>query len=63
MLDSGNNVYVLDGDGPDTDYFNVGAGLVFLLTNGWMPFVDYQVMLGVDDIEQWRITAGLRKEL
>lgn len=63
LLDAGENVYALEGDDPDRDYFNVGAGLVFLLPNGWMPFVDYQTTLGLDDFEQWRVTAGLRREL
>jgi outer membrane autotransporter protein len=63
LLDGGANVYALEGDDPDEDYFNIGAGVVLVLPNGWMPFLDYQTTLGYDDLDQWRVTAGLRREL
>jgi outer membrane autotransporter protein len=63
LLDAGNNVLVLEGEDPDSDYFTVGAGVVFVLPNGWMPYLDYQTTLGLDDFEQWQISAGLRREL
>jgi outer membrane lipase/esterase len=63
LFDTAANVFALEGDDPDRDYFTAGAGLVFLLPNGWMPFIDYQATLGYEDLDEWRITAGLRREL
>ena len=51
------------GDDPDRDYFNVGLGLAAVFPNGWITFVDFQVLLGYRDRDGYRLTAGLRKEL
>lgn len=49
-------------DAPDRDYVNAGAGVLFVLPNGWMPFVDYEGLLGYSDFDRHRVTAGLRVE-
>lgn len=63
VLDTGNSVLSLQDDDPDEDYYNVGIGVSFVLPGGWLPFVDYQAILGYDDFGQSRLTAGLRREL
>jgi outer membrane autotransporter protein len=54
--------FPVTSDAPDRNYFNVGTGLVFVLPNGVMPFVDYEVLLGYRNFDRHRVTAGLRLE-
>lgn len=61
-LDAAQTFYGLEGNNPDDDYFNVGLGLVGILPNGWVPFIDGEIQLGYDDYDRYRLTGGLRKE-
>ncbi len=47
-------------DPPDRDYFNAGAGVVFVLPGGFSPFVNYRALLGYKDQSSHTVTAGLR---
>jgi outer membrane autotransporter protein len=47
-------------DPPDRDYFNAGAGIVFVLPGGFTPFVNYRTLLGYKDQSSHTVTAGLR---
>jgi len=49
-------------DSPDRNFFNVGASLLFILPNGWMPFIDVEALLSYEDLDRQRYTAGLRVE-
>ena len=62
-LDTSGNLYALKGDDPDRDYALVAAGVSMVLPNGWLPFIEYEMTLGYDDLDAWRITGGLRHEL
>ena len=63
VLDAAGNQFRVASDSPDRNYFNAGAGLLFVLPNGWMPFVDYEGLIGYSDFKRHRVTAGLRVEL
>ena len=63
LLDSGNTQYLLSAQERESDTLNVGVGMLVILPNGWMPFVDYQILLGNSQRDSYRITAGLRKEI
>jgi outer membrane lipase/esterase len=56
------NFLAVTTDDPDRNYFNLGASLLFVLPNGWMPFVDVETLLGYSDLDRQRYTAGLRVE-
>lgn len=62
LLDPASNAFRVRNDPPDRNSFNVGAGLLFVLPNGWMPYVDYEGLLGYSDTSRHRVTAGLRVE-
>lgn len=62
LLDPARNTFRVRNDAPDRNSFNVGAGLLFVLPNGWMPYVDYEGLLGYSDASRHRVTAGLRVE-
>lgn len=62
-LDQNGNVLALEGDRRDRDFFEAGIGVVMLLPNGWMPFLEYQVTLGAEDLDAHRVAVGLRVEL
>ena len=61
-LDGNANEFELTGEDSD-DYFNVAVGVAAIFPNGWISFLDVEGLVGARDREQYRITAGLRKEL
>jgi outer membrane autotransporter protein len=62
VQDAGGNVFRLSGDDPDRDYMNASAGLVLILADGWIPFVDYEALIGHSFLDRHRVTLGVRKE-
>ena len=50
-------------DSPDRNYFNIGAGIVMVLPNGFSPFVNYRALVGYQDRSRYGVAAGLRIEL
>jgi outer membrane autotransporter protein len=62
VLDASQNRFNLEGDDPDRDYFNVGAGISAIFAHGMMAFVNYEGLVGYDDLSRHRVTAGLRME-
>lgn len=61
-LDASQTQFKSTGDDPDRNYFNLGAGLLLVLPNGWMPFVDFESLVGYEDLRRYKLTAGLRVE-
>lgn len=62
LLDPARSAFRVSNDPPDRNSFNVGAGLLLVLPNGWMPYVDYEGLIGYRDASRHRVTAGLRVE-
>ncbi len=50
-------------DVPVRDYFNMGTGLMMVLPNGWQPFVNFRVMVGNQQFNNYAGTFGLRVDL
>jgi len=50
-------------DKPDRDYFNVGAGVVFVLPDGISPFLNYTAEVANRFEEVHTVTAGVRLEM
>jgi uncharacterized protein with beta-barrel porin domain len=50
-------------DPPDRDYFNLGAGLVFVLPDGISPFLNYSAEVANRFQEVHTVSAGVRFEL
>jgi len=57
-----NATFATSSDAPDRNYYNLGVGLLMILPNGWMPFLDAEMLLGYKDFDRQRYTAGLRAE-
>lgn len=55
--------FTFQNDGPDRDWFNLGAGLVAVLPNGYQPFVNFRAMVGNSQFTNYVWTFGLRIEL
>jgi uncharacterized protein with beta-barrel porin domain len=53
-------VAVISSDDPDRDYFNVAAGVVAALTGGTTVALEYETVLGLEDITNHIIRARLR---
>ena len=49
-------------DDPDRDFFNVAAGVVAAFRQGISAFVQYETILGLDDITVHHVALGLRAE-
>ena len=62
VLDPAGNDFPVRGDSPDRNYANLGASLLLVLPNGWMPFVDYEALVGHSFYDRHRLTFGLRAE-
>lgn len=56
------NTIVIPTDDPDSDFFNLGAGLSAVLPGGFQCFLDYATILGYEDLTLHRVVAGLRWE-
>ena len=52
----------LTTDKPDRNYVNLGAGVLFILPNGWMPFIDVEMLVSYEQLQRQRYTGGLRVE-
>lgn len=61
-LDAAQTLYPLKGNDRDSDYFSIALGIAGVLPNGWIPYLDGETLLGYDDVERFRVNAGLRKE-
>jgi len=61
-LDPGGNVFTVANDRPDRNAFNLGAGLLFVLPNGFAPFIDYEGRVGYRDASRHRVSAGFRAQ-
>lgn len=46
----------------DASAINAGFGVAAILPNGWMPFLEYTILLGNDALDRQRATIGLRVE-
>lgn len=62
VLDSSNTLYTMTGGSGDKDSINAGFSVSAVLKNGWMPFLDYAILLGNDGLDRQRATLGVRIE-
>ena len=61
--DVGGNAFRLPTDRPDRDFFRLGLGLTATLARGRGLYLLYETDLARDDLDLYRVTAGLRLEL
>ena len=59
----GTSIFTLVTDEPDEDYFRLSGGLSSVSANGLQLFAALDTLVGLDDISQFIVTAGIRKEL
>ena len=58
--DSSNTTIVLLTDGPDRNFFNVGAGLTAAFNDNASGFVRYQGLFGYQDLDVHAVEIGIR---
>ena len=63
VFDTAGTVFSMTGDDADEDYGVVGAGIVWVLQNGWIPFLEAEMLVGYDDLDRYAVSAGIRREL
>jgi outer membrane autotransporter protein len=60
--DPGATTFRLPTDTVDQNYFNLGVGVSALFSRGSAAFLNYQTVLGYDDLEHHSVNAGVRFE-
>ncbi len=55
-------VYQSNSGSPDRNFFNLSAGLSADLKYGFQTFVNYETILGLNNIETHKFSAGIRME-
>jgi outer membrane autotransporter protein len=55
--------FAFQNEVPVRNYFNLGAGLVAILANGWQPFINFRAMVGNNQFNNYAGTFGLRIEM
>jgi outer membrane autotransporter protein len=55
--------FTFQNEVPVRNYFNLGTGVVAVLSNGWQPFVQFRAMVGNNQFNNYAGTLGLRVEL
>ena len=64
---SGDGTLVLStstaGDDPDRTYGVAAFGIAAITPGGWMPYLNFDALVGADDLDRYRVSLGLRREL
>lgn len=61
--DPASRIFRLESERPDTDFFNVAAGLTATLQRGWAAYVQYDTDLEREDLDLFTLSAGFRLQL
>nr|MDQ2695061.1 autotransporter outer membrane beta-barrel domain-containing protein [Pseudomonadota bacterium] len=56
------NLLVARSESPDRDYATLGLGVAGVFRGGVQAFVDYAAVLGLEDVTDHAVTAGVRVE-
>lgn len=56
------NDILISTDEPDRDYFDLGLGISAVFPGGMQAFLNYQTLLGMDDISSHLLAGGVRFE-
>jgi len=54
--------FSFNNDKPDRDFFNFSVGTILILPNGIQPFVNFRIMAGNDQFDNYGGTFGVRIE-
>ncbi|NJN50508.1 MAG: autotransporter outer membrane beta-barrel domain-containing protein [Gammaproteobacteria bacterium] len=63
VLDPTQTTFATVNDQPDEDYGAAAVGVVFVFANGWMPYLEAEMLFGYKDLDRYAFTAGIRREL
>jgi outer membrane autotransporter protein len=55
--------FSVDPNSTDRDYGSAGVGASLTLQGGWSGYVDYDALVGFDDLDSHTATIGFRKDL
>ena len=61
--DTSNTTFFLPTDEPDRNFVNLSVGASAVFAGGRSAFIQYQTLLGYEDLESHAIGVGLRLEL
>lgn len=63
LLDAQRSTFTFAGDEPDRTYGVAALGITAILPGGWMPYLNVDALVGTDDLDRYRVSLGLRREL
>lgn len=63
LLDAQRSTFALAGDETQESYGVAGLGIAAILPGGWMPYLSVDSIVGSSDLDRYRVSLGLRREL
>lgn len=63
LLDAQRSTFTFAGDEVEESYGVAALGIAFILPGGWMPYVSVDSIVGSSELDRYRVSLGLRREL
>ena len=63
LLDAQRSTFAFAGDEAEESYGVAAFGIAVILPGGWMPYLNVDSIVGSSDLDRYRVSLGLRREL
>ena len=63
LLDAQRSTFTFAGDEVEESYGVAAFGIAAILPGGWMPYVSVDSIVGSSELDRYRVSLGLRREL
>lgn len=63
LLDAQRSTFTFAGDEAEESYGVAALGIAIILPGGWMPYLNVDSIIGSSDLDRYRVSLGLRREL
>jgi outer membrane autotransporter protein len=63
LLDAQRSTFTFAGDEAEESYGVAAFGIVAILPGGWMPYLNVDSIVGAGEMDRYRVSLGVRREL
>jgi len=63
LLDAQRSTFTFAGDEAEQSYGVAAFGIAAFLPSGWMPHLSVDSLVGSSELDRYRVSLGLRREL
>jgi outer membrane lipase/esterase len=63
LLDAQRSTFTFAGDEAEESYGVAAFGIAAILPSGWMPYLSVDSIVGSSELDRYRVSLGLRREL